>query len=105
MSINLFESYCYVQAKRYADGRSIGRPEIQGFVGLLVRLGAAEGVFVTTSGFSSGVVEDAHKLPQRVILIDGNRLADLMIEHGVGTRSQQTIQIQRLDEDFFTEDG
>ncbi|ERP87262.1 hypothetical protein Q669_10890 [Labrenzia sp. C1B10] len=95
----------YVQAKRYAEGNSIGRPEVQGFVGSLVGLGATKGVFVTTSGFSRGAVEYAHNLPQRVILIDGNRLADLMIEHGVGTRSQQTIQIQRLDEDFFTEDG
>ena len=95
----------YVQAKRYAERNSIGRPEVQGFVGSLVGLGATKGVFVTTSGFSRGAVEYAHNLPQRVILIDGNRLADLMIEHGVGTRSQQTIQIQRLDEDFFTEDG
>jgi restriction system protein len=95
----------YVQAKRYAEGNSIGRPEVQGFVGSLVGLGATKGVFVTTSGFSKGAVEYAYNLPQRVILIDGNRLADLMIEHGVGTRSQQTIQIQRLDEDFFTEDG
>ncbi|WP_286192643.1 restriction endonuclease [Stappia sp. BW2] len=60
---------------------------------------------MTTSGFSRGAVEYARNLPQRVILIDGNRLADLMIEHGVGTRSQQPPQIQRLDEDFFTEDG
>ncbi|MCV0425777.1 MAG: restriction endonuclease [Roseibium sp.] len=95
----------YVQAKRYAEGNSIGRPEVQGFVGSLVGLGATKGVFVTTSGFSRGAVEYARNLPQRVILIDGNRLADLMIEHGVGTRSQQTLQIQRLDEDFFTEDG
>ncbi|MEE4013846.1 restriction endonuclease [Roseibium sp. FZY0029] len=95
----------YVQAKRYAEGNSIGRPEVQGFVGSLVGLGATKGVFVTTSGFSRGAVEYAHNLPQRVILIDGNRLADLMIEHGVGTRSQQIVRIQRLDEDFFTEDG
>jgi len=88
-----------------AERNSIGRPEVQGFVGSLVGLGATKGVFVTTSGFSRGAFEYAHNLPQRVILIDGNRLADLMIEHGVGTRFQQTIQIQRLDEDFFIEDG
>lgn len=95
----------YVQAKRYAEGNAIGRPEVQGFVGSLVGLGATKGVFVTTSTFSRGATDYAQNLQQRVILIDGNRLADLMIEHGVGTRSQQTIQIQRLDEDFFTEDG
>ncbi|MDX5594563.1 restriction endonuclease [Pseudovibrio sp. SPO723] len=95
----------YVQAKRYAEGNTIGRPEIQGFVGSLVGLGATKGVFVTTSSFSKGAVEYAENLTQRVILIDGNRLADLMIEHCVGTRTRQTIQIQRLDEDFFSEDG
>ncbi|MEP1576647.1 restriction endonuclease [Roseibium album] len=95
----------YVQAKRYAEGNSIGRPEVQGFVGSLVGLGASKGVFVTTSSFSRGAIEYAQNLPQRIILIDGNRLSELMIEHSVGTRSQQTIQIQRLDEDFFTEDG
>lgn len=95
----------YVQAKRYAEGNTIGRPEIQGFVGSLVGMGATKGVFVTTSSFSKGAVEYAENLTQRVILIDGNRLADLMIEHCVGTRTQQTIQIQRLDEDFFSEDG
>jgi len=95
----------YVQAKRYAEGNTIKRPEVQGFVGSLVGLGATKGVFVTTSSFSKGAVEYAHNLTQRIILIDGTRLTGLMIEHGVGTRTQQTIHIQRLDEDFFSEDG
>lgn len=95
----------YVQAKRYAEGNTVGRPEVQGFVGSLVGLGASKGVFVTTSSFTKGATEYVYNLPQRVILIDGNSLADLMIEHSVGTRSQQTIELRRLDEDFFTEDG
>lgn len=95
----------YVQAKRYGEGNAIRRPEVQGFVGSLVGLGATKGVFVTTSSFSKGAVEYAHNLPQRIILIDGTRLTGLMIEHGVGTRTQQTIHIQRLDEDFFSEEG
>ncbi|MBB4302378.1 restriction system protein [Rhodobium orientis] len=95
----------YVQAKRYAEENTICRPAVQGFVGSLVGFGATKGVFVTASTFSSGAVSYAKNLPQRVILIDGNRLADLMIEHGVGTRPHRTIQVQRLDEDFFSEDG
>jgi restriction system protein len=95
----------YVQAKRYAEGNTIGRPAVQGFVGSLVGLGATKGVFVTASTFSSGAIEYVRNLPQRVILIDGRRLADLMIEHGIGTRVHRTIQVQRLDEDFFSEDS
>ena len=95
----------YVQAKRYAEENTIGRPAVQAFVGSLVGFGASKGVFVTASSFSKGAEDYAKNLPQRVILIDGTRLADLMIEHAVGTRAHRTIQVQRLDEDFFSEDG
>ena len=95
----------YVQAKRYSESNSVGRPEVQGFVGSLVGLGASKGVFFTTSSFSRGAIEYASNLQQRVILIDGVRLADLMIEHGVGTRDYRMLKVQRLDEDFFNEDG
>lgn len=94
----------YVQAKRYAQGTTIGRPDVQGFVGSLVGLGATKGVFVTTSAFSSGAVDFVKHLSQRVILLDGHTMADLMIEHGVGVRTAQTIVLSRLDEDFFTEE-
>ncbi|HEY9347123.1 MAG TPA: restriction endonuclease, partial [Inquilinus sp.] len=93
----------YVQAKRYAQG-SVGRPEVQGFVGSLVGLGATKGVFVTTSGFSQQAKDFVQHLAQRVILIDGQRLADLMIEHNVGVRVSRAVEFKRLDEDFFTED-
>ncbi len=91
----------YVQAKRYAAHVVVGRPEIQGFVGSLVGLGANKGVFVTTSSFSSHAVEYVKHLPQRVILIDGERFAELMVEHGVGVRVSRSIAVKRLDEDFF----
>ena len=94
----------YVQAKRYTPGSSVGRPEIQAFTGSLVGLGASKGVFVTTSTFSSQAIEFASRIPQRVILIDGKRLTELMIEHGVGVRSSRVIEFKRLDEDFFSED-
>jgi restriction system protein len=94
----------YVQAKRYAPHVSVGRPEVQGFLGSLVGVGATKGVFVTTSSFSAPATDFVRHLPQRIVLIDGDRLADLMIEHGVGVRVAQTVEVKRLDEDFFVED-
>ena len=94
----------YVQAKRYAPGSAVGRPEIQAFTGSLVGLGASKGVFVTTSTFSAQAIEFASRIPQRVILIDGRRLTELMVEYGVGVRSSRVLAFKRLDEDFFTEE-
>jgi restriction system protein len=94
----------YIQAKRYSLGTPVGRPEVQSFVGSLVGLGAAKGVFVTTSGFSAQAVEYVRHLLQRVILIDGNRLAELMMEHNVGVRVSRAVEFKRVDEDFFSED-
>ncbi len=94
----------YVQAKRYAPGNAVGRPDVNGFVGSLVGLGAIKGVFVTTSTFSQPARDYVRHLAQRIILIDGQELADLMIEHGVGVRSYRTVEFKRLDEDFFGED-
>jgi restriction system protein len=75
----------YVQAKRYAQNSFVGRPDVQAFVGSLVGLGATKGVFVTTSTFSQNAIDYARHLAQRVILIDGHKLAELMIEHNVGS--------------------
>lgn len=94
----------YVQAKRYAPGNPVGRPDVNGFVGGLVGLGATKGVFVTTSTFSQPARDYVRHLAQRVILIDGQELADLMTEHGVGVRSYRTVEFKRLDEDFFGEE-
>ncbi len=94
----------YIQAKRYAPGNPVGRPDVQSFVGSLVGLGATKGVFVTTSSFSQQAVEFARHLSQRVILIDGQRLTELMIEHNVGVRVSRALEFKRLDEDFFSEE-
>ncbi|WP_294010498.1 restriction endonuclease [Sphingomonas sp.] len=94
----------YIQAKRYAAHVGVGRSEIQGFVGSLVGFGATKGVFVTTSSFSANAVAYAKHLPQRVILIDGQRLTELMVEHDVGVRLDRAIAIKKLDEDFFSEE-
>lgn len=93
-------SRVHVQAKRYAPEMSVGRPEIQGFVGALS--GKADGgVFITTSRFSSGAREYAEVVPTRVILIDGDRLVSLMIRFGVGVQAKQTVEIVEIDEDYF----
>lgn len=94
----------YVQAKRHAPGNPVGRPDVNAFVGSLVGLGAGKGVFVTTSTFSQPACDYVRHLAQRIILIDGQGLADLMIEHGVGVRSYRTVAFKRLDEDFFGEE-
>ncbi|EEA96081.1 restriction endonuclease [Pseudovibrio sp. JE062] len=94
----------YLQAKRYKAENVVGRPEVQGFVGSLVGLGATKGIFVTTSSFSKQARDYAEGLVQRIILIDGALLTKLMVEHGVGVRTSRTISIQRIDEDFFAEE-
>lgn len=91
----------YIQAKRYGIGNSVGRPELQGFVGALSGK-ADRGVFITTSTFSHGAVEYAERnTSSRLILIDGNRLTDLMIRYGVGVQNKDTFHVVELDEDFF----
>jgi restriction system protein len=94
----------YVQAKRYSEGNVVGRPAVQNFVGSLVGMGATKGVFVTTSKFSSEAMEYARHLRERVILIDGRRLAELMIEHEVGVRLNRAVEFKKIDEDYFDEE-
>lgn len=94
----------YVQAKRYAPDNSVGRPELQGFIGALSGVSATKGVFVTTSRFSQGALDYLRTVQQRVITIDGQRLVKLMVEHGVGVKTKQVLRLHRLDEDFFIED-
>ncbi len=94
-------SKVYVQAKRYAPTNAVQRPEVQGFVGALS--GKADGgVFITTSRFSPGAIEWVRTVPARIILIDGRRLAELMIEYGVGVQVERTYRVVEIDEDFFT---
>ncbi|HJC61488.1 MAG TPA: restriction endonuclease [Candidatus Dietzia intestinigallinarum] len=94
-------SRIYVQAKRYALESSVSRPEIQAFVGALHGNQANQGVFITTASFSSGARAYADSVPTRVVLIDGTRLAALMIRYGVGVQVKQTVHIVEVDEDFF----
>ncbi len=94
----------YVQAKRYATGNTVGRPDIQKFVGSMTGESASKGVFVTTSRFSQEALEFVGKVQQRIKLIDGERFAELAVRHGIGVRTRQTFTLKALDEDYFDDD-
>ena len=94
-------SRVYIQAKRYSLDSSVQRPDVQSFVGALQGQQANQGVFITTGRFSSGAIEYARSVPTRVVLIDGRRLAELMIRYRVGVQVKRTLQIVDIDEDFF----
>lgn len=89
----------YVQAKRWQA--SVGRPEVQGFYGALAGQRASKGVFITTSSFTAQAVEFARSV-ERVVLVDGARLAGLMIEFEVGV-THRPLKIPKLDSDYFEE--
>jgi restriction system protein len=91
----------YIQAKRYSPGNSIGSGAIRDFFGSLDRHKANKGLFVTTSSFSSSAKETIEFLSKRIVLIDGNQLAKLMISFNVGCRIEQTLYIKKIDEEFF----
>jgi restriction system protein len=93
----------YVQAKRYAEGHTVGRPEIQGFVGALHGAQADRGVFITTSSFTNEAITYADRVTARLVLIDGITLAQLMVAHNIGVQDRETYVIKRVDEDFFEE--
>ncbi len=90
----------YIQAKRYASTTPVQRPEVQAFVGALSGK-ATTGVFLTTGRFSQGAEDYARTAHTRVILIDGQRLTELMIRYGVGVQSRQILNVVAVDEDFF----
>jgi restriction system protein len=92
----------YVQAKRWEN--SVGRPEIQRFVGALQGVKARRGVFITTSNFTQDAEDYANSIETRVILIDGQQLASLMIEYDLGVATVDTYAVKRIDSDYFAED-
>lgn len=92
----------YLQAKRWEG--VVGRPEIMKFVGALAGQRATKGVFITTSGFTQEAKEYAATSQYKVVLIDGPRLADLMIEHDLGVSVAATYQLKRIDSDFFVDE-
>lgn len=94
-------SRIYVQAKCYDPRGTVSRPDVQGFAGALQGAQASQGVFITTASFSARAREYAERVASRIVLIDGARLASLMIRYGVGVQVRDTIRIVEVDEGFF----
>jgi restriction system protein len=93
----------YVQAKRYSADNSVSRPAIQGFVGALQGAQADRGIFITTSRFTAEAERYADRVGARIILIDGERLGDLMVTYNVGVQHDETFVMKEIDEDHFEE--
>ena len=95
----------YIQAKRWKPESTVGRPDIQKFLGALVGQGATKGLFITTGRFSEGAIRYAEKqLHAKIVLVDGTQLTKLMIEYDFGVSSAATYTIKRVDYDFFQEE-
>jgi restriction system protein len=91
----------YIQAKRWDN--IVSRPEIQKFAGALLGQSAKKGIFITTSDFSQGAIDYVAHIDSKIILINGSRLTELMIEHNVGVTSVAKYEIKKIDSDYFTE--
>lgn len=92
----------YIQAKRWDS--VVGRPELQRFVGALHGQRAKKGVFITTGGFSEQALQYVSQIDPKVVLIDGVQLVSYMIEHGVGVSIANTIEVKKIDSDYFMEE-
>lgn len=98
-------SLIYIQAKRWDCDKTIGRPELQKFVGALAGQGANKGLFITTAKFTKDARAYADKQhTTKVVLVDGPSLAKLMIEYNLGVSTETTYETKRMDTDFFSDD-
>lgn len=93
----------YIQAKRYDTG-NVGRKEIQSFVGALSGKGATKGIFITTSSFTKEAQDYKPASNIKIVLMDGNQLANHMIDYNIGVSVRQIFEVKRIDSDFFTEE-
>lgn len=91
----------YIQAKKWEN--SVSRPEIQKFAGALQGKRARKGIFITTSDFSNGAHEYVSAIDSKIILIDGQQLSQLMIDHNVGVSTDAVYELKQLDSDYFTD--
>ena len=91
----------YVQAKRLRPGTVVPVSEVRDFVGSLDARQAGKGIFFSTSHFSPGGIEFCNRVSRRVVLVDGERLAQLMVRHNVGVKVKESLQIKRIDLDYF----
>lgn len=91
-----------IQAKRW--DRTVGRPEVQAFVGSMEGLRARKGVLITTASFSKEAEDFVTRIERKIVLIDGKQLAQLMIDHDVGVAVARTFSVKRMDLDYFEEE-
>ena len=91
----------YVQAKRWEN--PVGRPEVQKFAGALQGFRAKKGIFITASTFTAEARDFVSRIDSKIILIDGQTLAQYMIEFGVGVSTKEIYEIKKIDLDYFTE--
>lgn len=89
----------YIQAKRWQN--TVSRPEIQKFAGALQGQRAKKGIFITTSDFSKDATEYAGRIDSKIVLIDGDQLAELLIDHDVGVTPLASYQVKQIDVDYF----
>lgn len=94
----------YIQAKKWQTGSTVGRPEIQKFVGALAGQGAKKGIFITTASFTKEARDYVPRNETKIVLIDGEELTQLMIDHDLGVTTQRTYAVKRIDSDFFGEE-
>lgn len=93
----------YIQAKRYQRDARIGAHFIRDFIGALQGCKATKGVFLTTASFTKEATDFVSKVQSRVVLIDGQKLANLMIDYGIGVSTRMNYEIKQLDTDYFGE--
>ena len=91
----------YIQAKKWNTGNTVGRPEVQKFVGALQGQRAKKGIFITTSEFAESAKDYAKNIDTKVVLIDGKRLTELMIDFGVGVSHKASYEVKSIDTDYF----
>lgn len=94
----------YIQAKRWQPGNVVGRPELQKFVGALAGQGAKKGIFITTSSFTRDALEYVPRNETKIVLIDGEQLAQFMIDYNLGVSSVNSYEVKRIDGDYFDEE-
>lgn len=93
----------YVQAKRWKNTNTVGRPEVQGFAGSLEGHRARKGVFITASKFTQDAIEYVQRIERKIVLINGEELAQLMIDHNIGVADVANYTVKRIDNDYFEE--
>jgi restriction system protein len=92
----------YIQAKRWEN--TVGRPDLQKFIGALAQQRAKKGLFITTSAFSADAEDCVSRIDAKVVLIDGEALAQMMIDHDVGVSTVGTYEVKKVDSDYFSEE-